>query len=264
MKKLRVTLVQIDSLPEQEENLARVRELLENISQPDLIVLPEVFSCRGSDDDYRAAAENLRAGPTACELAELAKERNAWIVGGSIMEKDNGRIYKTLIVCNRSGELVKTYRKIHLFSLHEDGKEKVSESRVCTPGKSPETVEIEGWKFGLSICYDLRFPELYLHYTAAQCDAILAPSDFTLETGRDHWHVLTRARAIENQCFLIAPNQWGTNRKTGIESYGHSLAVGPWGQILAEARPGEDAFSVELDLELLTEARSRLPVVRQR
>ncbi len=260
MKQLRVILVQLDSLPEQQENLARIQELLEDIGETDLIVLPEGFSCRGSDDDYRATAESLKDGPAASALAGLAQKLNAWLVGGSVMEKEGRNIYKTLVVYNRSGDLVKAYRKINLFSLYEDGKEKVSESRVCSTGNKPETVEIEGWKVGLSICYDLRCPELYRHYAAVGCKAVLAPSDFTFQTGRDHWRVLARARAIENQCFIIAPNQWGANRKTGIDAYGHSLVVGPWGEILTEVEPGENVFSTELDPYLLKAARSRLQV----
>ncbi len=260
MKPLHITLVQLDSLPEQQKNMDRIHDLLRDIGETDLIVLPEVFSCRGSDDDYRNTAESRGDGPAARLLSGMAQNLNAWLVGGSIMEKEGGDIYKTMFVYNRAGELAGTYRKINLFSLYREGEEKVSESRVCSAGNRPEILEIEGWKIGLSICYDLRFPELYRYYAAAGCNAFLAPSDFTLETGRDHWHVLTRARAIENQCFLIAPNQCGRNRKTGIDAYGHSLVAGPWGEILAEAPTGENVFSVELDPESINAADSRLPM----
>ncbi len=260
MKALHVTLVQLDSLPEQQKNFARIQDLLENIGETDLIVLPEVFSCRGSDDDYRDTAESRGDGPAARLLAGLAQNLNAWLAGGSIMEKEGGNIYKTMLVYNRAGELAQTYRKINLFSLRSEGEERVSESRVCSAGDRPGIVEIEGWKLGLSICYDLRFPELYRYYAAAGCNVFLAPSDFTRETGRDHWHVLTRARAIENQRFVIAPNQCGRNRKTGIDAYGHSLAADPWGEILAETPTGENVFSVELDPDGINAADSRLPM----
>jgi nitrilase len=261
MKKLDTVIVQLDSVPERDANLSRIRELSETMGNPDLVVLPEVFSCRGGDEDYRATAEDPYTGPAANALASLAKQKKAWIAGGSIMEMDRGNIYKTMLVYNRRGKLAAKYRKTHLFSLYEDGVETVSESRVCSAGTEPVVINLEGWKIGLSICYDLRFPELYRDYAAAGCDAILAPSDFTRQTGRDHWHVLTRARSIENQCFVIAPNQCGANRKTGIESYGHSLAADPWGRIIAEAEAGEEALQVTLDPILLTTARSRLPAL---
>jgi len=260
---LRVTLVQNDAGPEPAQNLTAVREALASVGETDLIALPEIFALRGSDADFRERAETI-PGATTQFLTALAREKGAWVLGGSIVERDGRAVFNTSVLVNRNGELAATYRKIHLFEAHLETGQTIRESDVFQSGDAPQLAEVEGWRCGLSICYDLRFPELYRHYTARGAHILLAPSNFTQRTGRDHWRILNRARAIENQCFVVAPAQCGTNVKTGITSYGHSLVVGPWGEVVAELGTEVGVVTVELLPERLAAIRRRIPVLEHR
>lgn len=256
-------LVQTAAGTDRRANLEKIEFLLAGQSGEDLIVLPEVFVLRGDDADYRAAAEPL-TGPTVRFLAELARRKHAWMLGGSLLESDGGSVYNTSVLLDRSGRLVASYRKIHLFEAHlEDGKV-IRERNAYEPGHEPVLVEIEGWSCGLAICYDLRFPELFRYYSSRGASLLFAPSNFTQRTGRDHWEVLVRARAIENQCFVLAPNQCGTNAVTGVASHGHSLAVGPWGDVLGDGGGEEGVLRVQLDPAEIDRIRRRIPALEHR
>jgi predicted amidohydrolase len=168
------------------------------------------------------------------------------------------------VLFNRDGKIAGLYRKIHLFEALLNSKQKIAESDVFTRGSNPVTVNIEGWVAGLSICYDLRFPELYRQYSKAGAHILFVPSNFTQRTGKDHWEILVRARAIENQCFVIAPNQCGKNEATKIQSYGHSMIVGPWGEILAKASNHETILTVCLNKDDIENTRHRIPALKHR
>jgi predicted amidohydrolase len=262
MESLRVSVVQMDSGSDPEENLEAVEGLLATASKPDLIALPEIFATRGSFDEMRAAAQPV-PGPLTDRVASWAREHEAWILAGSILEKDGDRIFSTSLLLDPSGEAGAVYRKMHLFE-KMDADETILETALYTAGDSPCTAAIGSWVAGLSVCYDLRFPELYRIYSEAGAHVLFAPSDFTQRTGQAHWHTLVRARAIENQCFVLAPNQCGRNVSTGVESYGHSLIVDPWGVMLAEAATTPSLIEAELDPGTLTAARDRLPSLRHR
>ena len=231
MKKLRVAVVQISSGPMVARNMKRLVGLISRIKTADVIALPEVFSARMAAEDYKAAAV-----PLNCEalgvVSDLARLKSAWILAGSIIEKSGGRRYNTSVLFDRRGRIRGAYRKIHLFEAHLEGGKHIKESRAYNPGSKPAMADVEGWPVGLGICYDLRFPELSRHYATRGAAIIFFPSDFTQRTGRDHWEVLLRARAIENQCFVVAPNQCGMNRATGVPSHGHSMVIGPWGEVI--------------------------------
>jgi predicted amidohydrolase len=263
MNPLTAWIIQNDAGPDPAANLARVLELLRTDGPVDLICLPELFSLRGGDEDYRKAARHL-PDDVLNRLAEVAREKRCWILAGSVLERSGDHIYNTSVLLNRIGDVAAMYRKIHLFEVHLENQPPISERRVFSRGHQPVLAEIDDWRCGLSICYDLRFPELYREYAGEDAHLLFVPSNFTAPTGRDHWVALLRARAIENQCYVIAPNQCGTNPVTGVASYGHSLAIDPWGTPLAEAADAETVLRVELDPAVLEQVRKRLPALAHR
>lgn len=258
-----VTLVQVSAGEDIQSNLGRMKHLLARVGTTDLIALPEVFAIRGSDDAFRRSAQSL-TGPLMTFMASIAHRHNAWVLAGSFVEGDGKAAYNTSVLMNRRGEVAAVYRKIHLFEAELDTGEIIRESDLWSPGTEPVMADLEGWHCGMAICYDLRFPELFRHYSAQGAHLFFVPSNFTQRTGQDHWQVLLRARAIENQCFVVAPDQCGTNPHTGIASYGNSMVISPWGDVLARLEGGEDAVTVELDLHDLERTRHMLPVLSHR
>ncbi len=259
------------------ENLARLEPLLLAAPPSDLIAFPEVFAVRGSDDDYRSAAEPLGVTPPGTTevsgledglivkwLRALARRTGSWVLAGSLIEKDGARHYNTSLLINRSGGIAAAYRKIHLFEARLGNGQVVRERDVYEAGNDPVTAEIEGWKCGLAVCYDLRFPELFRHYAGLGAHLFFVPSNFTQKTGVDHWETLVRARAIENQAFIAAPDQCGSNPFTGIASHGHSIIAGPWGEVLCRAGGEECVITAKLDPAELAGTRARIPVLEHR
>ncbi len=261
MKPLAVTVLQNDAGTDISVNLSRIECLLHRCRGSDLIVLPEVFAIRGGHDHYRTAAECLD-GPTVRLMVYVAKKFHAWLLAGTIIERWGRQRFNTSVLLDRHGRIRAVYRKIHLFEARLDHGRVVRERADYSAGSRPVMATIEGWKAGLAICYDLRFPELFRFYAANGAHLLIAPSNFTARTGRDHWETLIKARAVENQCFVIAPNQCGTNRITGVSSYGHSCVVGPWGETLAMAGNKPCTISAVLDPARLREIRSRIPALR--
>lgn len=260
---LQVTLVQIAAGRDVQANLGRLKQLLSRIGTTDLIALPEVFAIRGSDQEYRDTAQSL-TGPLMNFLATIAHRHNAWVLAGSMVETGDAKVYNTSVLMNRRGEIVASYRKIHLFEAELDSGQIIRESDLWNAGTQPVMADVEGWKCGMAICYDLRFPELFRHYSAQGAHLFFLPSNFTQRTGKGHWDVLLRARAIENQCFVIAPDQCGTNPHTGITSHGNSMIVGPWGDVLTRIEEGEQAVTVTLNIHELEQTRRRLPALAHR
>ena len=263
LRPLKITLLQNSAGADVEANLARIEARLRKAPKCDLIALPEVFAIRGNDTDYRAAAERL-PGPITKRLMALAARRRAWVLAGSVIERCRGKIFNTSILINRQGRIAARYRKIHLFEANLDNGQVVRESDVYAAGDKPVMAVVEGWSCSLAICYDLRFPELFRYYSRHGAALFFVPSNFTQKTGKDHWETLVRARAIENQAFVVAPNQCGVNPRTGIVSHGHSLVVGPWGDVLAIAGGQVAVLTVTLQPEALRRTRRRIPVLRHR
>lgn len=237
--------------------------------KPLLIAFPEVFFWRGRPDEEHDAAEPL-TGPTIGRMAELAKELGAWLLLGSFLEATRGdeRPFNTSVLIDPAGRVASTYRKIHLFDVHVDGVGAVRESATRAPGDqavvAPLALPGGGVaKLGLSVCYDLRFPELYRAHSAAGAQVLMVPAAFTARTGRDHWLALLRARAIENLCWVIAPNQFGTGGE-GIETYGRSCIIDPWGTVVATAADAEGWTSAVIDLEHQRAIRERFPALSHR
>ncbi|MBU4366134.1 MAG: carbon-nitrogen hydrolase family protein [Verrucomicrobia bacterium] len=263
VRPLKIVLFQNSAGADVERNMAAIERRLQRMPPCDLIALPEVFAIRGNDADYRAAAERL-PGPITQRLMALAARARIWILAGSVIEQGRGKIYNTSVLINRQGRIVARYRKIHLFEANLDNGQVVRERDTYAAGAKPVMAEVEGWSCGLAICYDLRFPELFRHYSRHGAALFFVPSNFTQKTGKDHWETLVRARAIENQAFVVAPNQCGINQRSGIASHGHSLAVGPWGDVLAVAGDEETVLTITLQPEELRRTRARIPVLRHR
>ena len=264
---MRVALCQANCGEDVAANEAQVFEMLERAAAEgaDLAALPEVWPRQGSASQMREAAEPLD-GPRVARLAEVAGRHGMWIHGGSVLELDGDRVFNTSVLVDRRGELVATYRKIHLFDADPPGAVPSRESFLFAAGDEVVTAETEFGRVGLSICYDVRFPELYRNLAVQGATIVFIPAAFRHETGVDHWEVLVRARAIEDQCFVVAAAQWGTWGPSGRErrNFGHSLVADPWGRVLALAPDGVGVTMAELDPTELERVRMMLPALRHR
>jgi deaminated glutathione amidase len=265
---MRVALCQMNSGDAPETNRKQAGELLDEAGEggADLAALPEVWTYLGSASRHREVAERV-PGPTSDRLGETARRHGMWVLGGSILEAgDDGAVYNTSLLFDRSGELVALYRKIHLFDVQLPGQPPIKESFSYTAGDQVVTAETEFGRVGMSICYDLRFPELYRSFVTSGATIVSVPAAFTYETGKDHWDVLVRARAIEDQVFVLAPGQWGTwgPPEQHRRCYGNSLAVDPWGRVIARAPDGVGVTFADLDLDELRRVREILPALRHR
>jgi predicted amidohydrolase len=258
--------IQLGASSDKDANIAAAARLARTAAErgASLIVLPEVFFWRGAREDERAAAEPI-PGPTTARLAALAAELRVHLVGGSLLEAAPGtaKAYNTCTVFDPRGRLLATYRKVHLFDVDIPGHVCVRESDTRAPGSEPVTVATELGRLGLSICYDLRFPELYRQLGAAGAEIICVPSAFTFATGAHHWEILLRARAIENQVYVVAPNQIGRGA-SGVMDYGHSLIVDPWGTPIARASNQDTVVLAEIDRDYLARVRRELPCLAHR
>jgi predicted amidohydrolase len=261
---MRAGLIQMRSTEDREENLRSAEALCREAAflGADLVALPENFSFVRSTGTAPSRPEPLD-GPLVARFGALARELRIWLLLGSVPETispDHPRVYNTAVFFDRAGEIRAVYRKIHLFDIHMPGGPSIRESETIEAGERVVVADSEFGKVGLSICYDLRFPELYRWQARSGARLLLVPSAFTERTGRDHWHVLARARAVENLCFLLAPAQWGQHggRRS---SYGHTLIVDPWGRVVAEKAEGEGVLEWEVDLEEVDRVRATLPAL---
>lgn len=264
---MRVALCQTNCGEDVAANEAQVFGLLDEAGAAgvDLAALPEVWPCQGSAPLVRAAAEPLE-GPRIQRLAEVAHRHAMWIHGGSVLERDGDRVFNTSVLLDREGELRATYRKIHLFDADPPGGLPSRESFLYSAGDEVVTAETEFGRVGMSICYDVRFPELYRQMAVQGATIMFVPSAFRHETGKDHWDVLLRARAVEDQAFVIAAAQWGTWGPATEErrNFGNSLVADPWGRVVARAPDGIGLTVADLDLNEIGRVRKVLPSLRQR
>jgi predicted amidohydrolase len=263
---LRVAAVQLNATADRAANMAAADRLTRAAAADGarLIVLPEKWTVLGRDEDLRAGAEALD-GPAIAWACSLARDLEVDLVAGSIVERLEGRekLANTSVHVDPHGEVRAVYRKLHMFDVEVQGRT-YRESAVTEPGEEIVTSETAaGVRLGLSICYDLRFPELYRILALRGARVIALPAAFTLPTTRDHWEILIRARAIENQAFVIAANQIGPH-PGGHHSGGRSMIVDPWGAILAQAEDREGQIVAELDLDRQAEIRGQLPALSNR
>jgi deaminated glutathione amidase len=264
MARLSVALVQLDAGEDAAANVTEAARLAGVAAQGGarLVALPEYLQFRGPDEGYRASARPI-PGPFSDAFAAVAREHGVWILAGTLAEPGPaGRPYNTSVLIDPSGAIAATYRKIHLFDVDlEDGPADQESDRV-TPGDRAVIAEVDGAKIGLTICYDLRFPELYRALAVAGAEILAVPANFLERTGRDHWEVLLRARAIENGAYVIAPAQIGN--AGGVRSHGRSMIIDPWGTVVAQAADAVAIIQAELDLDRVTSIRRQIPVLANR
>lgn len=264
-----IAAVQMTSTHNLEENLAAVKAWVHQAAKvgAKLVVFPENVALMPlSESEKTTVAEKPAEGLIQKTFEELAKENNIWIVGGTIpmQSPDKNKVFSTTWVWNDQGKAIARYDKIHLFDVKvEPGVEEYLESNTVMPGTDWVAVDSPVGKLGLSVCYDLRFPELYRKLLEKGAELLLVPSAFTVPTGEAHWEVLLRARAIENGAYVVAPAQVGVH-SNGRRTYGHSMIVDPWGKILAEEKTGEGLLVAEIDLNYLRQIRDKLPMVQHR
>lgn len=263
---MNAAVVQLQVGSDREQNLASAEALVRRASSAgaSLVVLPEVVDYFG-DQDGVAAIKSDVPGQVTDRFGALAADLGIWLLGGSIHEAipASDRCYNTSTLFAPSGELVATYRKIHLYDVQIPGRVDSLESATIAPGDEIVTADIEGHTSGLTICYDLRFPELFRALADRGAELVFLPAAFTLYTGKDHWEPLIRSRAIENQCFMLAAGQQGVDDR-GKSTYGRSMIVDPWGTILATAPDGDGFAMAELDFGSLERIRRELPSLANR
>ena len=262
---LSVALVQLDATDDVATNVGAAVAMADEAAAGGarLVALPEYLQYRGPDDGFRASARPI-PGPHTEPFAEVARRRKAWILVGSTAETsaDPLRPYNTSALIAPDGTIAALYRKVHLFDVAVDDGPVDTESARVTPGDRLVTADIDGATLGLTICYDLRFPELYRALALAGAQILTVPANFTERTGRDHWEVLLRARAIENGAFVLAPSQIGG--PAGQPAFGRSMIVDPWGTVIAQAPDAVAIVRAELDLDRVTAVRRQIPVLANR
>ncbi len=264
-----VAAIQMASGPNVKANLEEAEKLIKTAVQQEaeLVVLPENFAIMGmSEVDKVTIAEAAGEGPIQQFLSQQAKKHGVWIVGGTIPVESSvtGKVYSASQLYNDSGEMVARYDKIHLFDVVlEDSKESYNESETIESGDDVVVVDTPFGKLGMAVCYDLRFPELFRAMADVGMEICVLPSAFTNLTGKAHWESLLRARAIENLCYMIAPDQGGYH-KSGRETYGDSMIIDPWGVVLNRLPHGTGVVVSDIDLERLRKTRKNFPALQHR
>lgn len=265
MRSYLAAAIQMTASSSKEENLAKAEMFVRLAAERGaaVIVLPEVFAWRGPRMEEPAQLESI-PGPTSERLSELAHRHGVYLLAGSFLEKsEETRAYNSSLLIGPAGDILAHYRKIHLFDVDIPGQVRVKESDTKKPGREVITRRTPLGVFGLSVCYDLRFPELYRQLAQEGAEVLFVPSAFTFPTGAAHWEPLLRARAIENQAYVIAPNQIGKNTH-GFADYGNSMIVDPWGKVIARAADKECFITAEIDRDYLEKVRRELPCLAHR
>lgn len=260
-----VAAVQMVSTPALEQNFATARRLIRKAADENaqLVLLPEYWPVMGMrETDKIACAEQVDAGPIQACMADMAREYGVWLIGGTLpmVASDADKVLNTTLVFSPAGERVARYDKIHLFGFTK-GDESYDESRTITPGSAIATFESPFGRVGLSVCYDLRFPELYR--AMGDCTLIVVPAAFTYTTGKAHWEILLRARAIENQCYILAAAQGG-HHPNGRRTWGHSMLIDPWGDVKSVLAEGEGVITGTIEAHHLAGVRENLPALTHR
>lgn len=262
---LKIGIAQINSLENKAENITKALRMIDEAAQngADFVVLPEYVDYMGEDKEKTKQAEHI-PGPTTDAFAKKAKEHGIYLNCGSILEiADESRVYNTSVLFNPTGEVIARYRKIHLYDANFKGRLTEKESDTIKPGDEIVTAETSFGKVGLTICYDMRFPELYRTLALQGSKIIFVPAAFPLYTGAHHWEILLRARAIENQCYIVTVGQIGPSKPNRI-TYGNSMIINPWGTVVARAQESECVVVQEIDLEYVDKVRSDMQCLLHR
>lgn len=258
-------VVQMDSQADKDANLKKADALIGEAARrgANFVSLPENMNYIGTAEGKKASAESL-PGPTSDFLSELAVRHGLWLHAGSFAEKIPGedRVDNLSIVIDPTGAIAARYRKIHLYDVDIVNGPSTKESAAVRPGREIVAFDSDYGRMGLSICYDMRFPELYRILALRGARLIFVPANYTLFTGKDHWEVILRSRAIENQCFVVAAGQWGI--KPAFQAYGRSMIIDPWGTVIAQAADGEGVCTAEIDMTRVDAIRAQLPSLPNR
>ncbi|XP_034112930.1 omega-amidase NIT2 isoform X1 [Drosophila nasuta] len=264
---LRLALLQLKGSSDKTANVRNAIIKIEKVvkdHQPHLITLPECFNCPYGTKYFREYAEQIPDGFTSQQLSKAALENQVFIVGGTIPELgENDRIFNTCTVWAPSGELIAKHRKMHLFDIDVKGGIRFKESETLSPGNEFTTFKIEGRKIGIGICYDIRFEEMARLYRNDGCEMIIYPAAFNMTTGPLHWELLQRARANDNQLFVVTTSP-ARDLAADYVAYGHSMIVDPWAKIIACADEGEQTVTADIDFAIVDQVRQQIPVFSQR
>ena len=262
MPVFRAALIQLDSQDDKDVNLAKISHMIDEAAarHADIITMPEFVNYIGGRRGFIDNAETIPDGETSKLFSDKARQYHVWVHGGSIAERipdDDSHVYNTSAVFNPKGELAAIYQKVHLAD-----NDAITESNLIRAGSRAVTFTTPLCKIGLAVCYDLRFPELYRTLTLRGAEVLINASEFNIATGRDHWELLLRARAVENTCWMIAPNQIGT--KKNLTSCARSMVVDPWGNVVAQASDRECVITADIDTDYTSAVRKRLPSLKHR
>ncbi len=260
--KITIGMAQLNSGDLPESNLGAALRAINKLADrgAELIVLPEHADFIGPDSMKKAQAQAIENSVYLEKIRALAADLKCYIHLGSFLEKEGGSVYNCALVFGPDGALVAKYRKLHLFDVEIPGGKKYLESAVISSGLTTAQFSIDNFNFGLATCYDLRFPELFRRLVVNGANVILLPAAFTMQTGRDHWEVLLRARAIENLCWVVGVGQWGPAPPNYL-SFGRSMVVDPWGLVIAQAPDGVTNVTADIDLQSVDDARARFPAL---
>ena len=263
-KTLKVGICQMKVFDDKEANLVSASRMIKEAAADGcrLVILPEMFNCPYAAGYFPVYAEFI-PGKTSTELGDLSRESNIYLVAGSIPERDEGQIFNTSLVFDPAGEIIAKHRKMHLFDVDIPGGITFFESETLSPGQEVTTFATTFGTMGLAICYDMRFPELARAMVLQSANVIIYPAAFNQVTGPLHWEILLRSRAIDNQVFVIAASP-ANHPESVYAAYGHSMAVDPWGKVIAEAGSGEMLLVTEINLELVDKVRNEIPVLKHR
>ncbi|GLC43809.1 Omega-amidase, chloroplastic [Pleodorina starrii] len=266
-QKVKVAVCQLHVTADKEENLQTARRAIENAAAQGakLVVLPEMWNCPYSNDSFPTYAEDIEGGASGsvAMLSAAAAAAGVTLVAGSIPERCGERLYNTCCVFNSRGELLAKHRKVHLFDIDIPGKITFKESLTLSPGPGPTVVDTEAGRLGIGICYDIRFPELAQLYAARGCQVLIYPGAFNMTTGPVHWELLAKARAVDNQIFVITCSP-ARNPASSYQAWGHSTVVGPFAEILATTGHEPDTIVADMDYAQLAERRANMPLRQQK
>lgn len=262
---LKIALCQLLVKADKQANLNNVQEKLQAAAAQgaQLVVLPEMFNCPYDIHCFQDYAEEIPTGETTKLLASLARTHGLFLVGGSIPERSGELLYNTSVAFNPQGEIIARHRKAHLFDVRVKNGIEFTESLVLAPGNTATLFETPWGKMGLEICYDIRFPELTRKMAKDGARLVIVPAAFNMTTGPVHWELLFRSRALDNQIFMLGASP-ARDPQASYVAYGHSLAINPWGTVLAQMDEKPGTLMVELDLTQVDEVREALPVWKQR
>ncbi|KAG2451569.1 hypothetical protein HYH02_004167 [Chlamydomonas schloesseri] len=266
-QKVKVALCQLHVTADKEQNLKTARKAIEDAAAAGakLVVLPEMFNCPYSNDSFPTYAEDIEGGASGsvAALSAAAAAARVTLVAGSIPERCHGKLYNTCCVFDSRGKLLAKHRKVHLFDIDIPGKITFKESLTLSPGPGPTVVDTEAGRLGIGICYDIRFPELAQIYAARGCQVLIYPGAFNMTTGPVHWELLAKARAVDNQIFVLTCSP-ARNPDSSYQAWGHSTAVGPFAEVLATTEHAPATVLADLDYGQLAERRAAMPLRQQK